>query len=555
MSPKFDFNITDSWKAVGKILYEEVGERGEVHKNFISKWEKSKQPLMKLLGPTGRVESRVSRTPSSDEIFEAVHDAIGDTLDKKYHDMLYDDFCEHRKTLGCAFQAVLNTVPIGDVATNRISIAVPDPRPEKAALSKKLPIGTKVTRYTDLVAESLGIPLELRNILLDAFSVAISSVKPQEYTVVLSVNPLDMLLVSECTTGWRSCHSLDGDYCTGPLAYMLDDVTAVAYAYTRYIKKTVFDFSLPKKMWRQMVYFDMKRQSALLSREYPQKNADLTKEVRRLAANLLCAEHNKPCNWKFKNLTDSTALLGEQESYDSTRDCYELYNSSNWQYQDAAIAWIRLPGGQPPSIRIGVEELICPACGCKRDEDDEHDTIFCCRGSARVHCAGCDERIHEDDVHYGPDDEPYCESCFSDSFIYCYYCDNVICIDDAYTGPDDRSYCEHCFNDMFTSCANCGEPVDNDDVYLGSDDQPYCEMCFDDIFTTCESCGEVINNEDAHMGVDGEPYCEDCFNDNFTYCTSCNKLLCNEDALIGEDNEPYCEDCFEEVETCATTSE
>ena len=54
--------------------------------------------------------------------------------------------------------------------------------------------------------------------------------------VGISINPMDYLLVSSHTTGWRSCHNIiNGEYRTGGISYMLDKVSLVGYAYDKKI--------------------------------------------------------------------------------------------------------------------------------------------------------------------------------------------------------------------------------------------------------------------------------------------------------------------------------
>ena len=50
-----------------------------------------------------------------------------------------------------------------------------------------------------------------------------------EGTLCFSVHPLDFLSSSENTYNWRSCHSLDGEFCAGNLSYMADSATMICY--------------------------------------------------------------------------------------------------------------------------------------------------------------------------------------------------------------------------------------------------------------------------------------------------------------------------------------
>ena len=87
-----------------------------------------------------------------------------------------------------------------------------------------------------------------------------------------SVHPLDYLSSSENNYNWRSCHSLDGEYRTGNLSYMLDSSTIVVYLSSK--EQTTlpnFPDSVPwnSKKWRVLFFLSNDWNMLFAGRQYP----------------------------------------------------------------------------------------------------------------------------------------------------------------------------------------------------------------------------------------------------------------------------------------------
>lgn len=90
-------------------------------------------------------------------------------------------------------------------------------------------------------------------------------------------------------------------------------------------------------------------------------------------------------------------------------------------------------------------------------------------------CSNCGDYVHEDSVYYGADDQPYCESCYNQTFGSCADCGNTFDLDSLYyAGGDD--YCEHCLDRLFSRCDNCEEYVAQADI-IERDEHWYCADC------------------------------------------------------------------------------
>ncbi len=109
-------------------------------------------------------------------------------------------------------------------------------------------------------------------------------------SAVLSIDPVDYFTMSENDSGWSSCHSLDGCYRSGTVAYMMDETTAISYV--RSSKDRVIadedgdQYSFSNKVWRQICSFSRDRDYVIQARQYPNRNtanqntiAEIVKDV------------------------------------------------------------------------------------------------------------------------------------------------------------------------------------------------------------------------------------------------------------------------------------
>lgn len=261
--------------------------------------------------------------------------------------------------------------------------------------NRQYPPGTRMSRVIghllDQASEDSG-PFEpfvagdsqrlalLKDLVNTLYSQLISRLRPVSSTVVLSINPIDLLFASLHTDGdWRSCHCLVGGlYATGPLAYLLDSVSAIAFAYRR---TAPFDYStedlslpstgrteipdVPLKLWRQMVYLYPSQGVALHSREYPASMPHFAKQARRLSARVLSEHLGLPYRWK-KNSGRS----------------FRVRSAGGFNYADppsAAIYFPQLQDRHEAVVLTGSEDVICPACGADRPgpAGESTDSLLC----------------------------------------------------------------------------------------------------------------------------------------------------------------------------------
>ena len=76
-----------------------------------------------------------------------------------------------------------------------------------------------------------------------------------------------------------------------------------------------------------------------------------------------------------------------------------------------------------------------------------------------MRCNGCNRELQDDEVRWAFD-EPYCESCFEESFNYCSRCDSVNYRSETQYSSGGDPYCRDCFDDNYDD-----EAPENPDVY------------------------------------------------------------------------------------------
>lgn len=299
--------------------------------------------------------------------------------------------------------------------------------------------GTKLSKviiayYNQLVENSeyriLGNSIHykdvIRELILDYYSQIISSIKEVEGTVVLSINPVDFMLVSAHTDGgWRSCHNyIDGGHRIGGFSYSMDKHSLVAYAYKKekeYATET-FREVLPLKVWRQMVFLDRENRSAIFAKEYPGPSPMFSKYTRKLTGRLLAHIHKiepvwKVCAYKDNEISD---ILENEEKENNI--FISVGKQGYWHYPDPLVSGIRMKnGGHYSEIKVGAEYLICPICGCKRN--DQHQKYICqdCVNCI-THCYECGKKIYKFDSYKDMDNDFFCMDCYEKIKNSCKIC-------------------------------------------------------------------------------------------------------------------------------------
>lgn len=352
------------------------------------------------------------------------------------------------------------------------------------------------------------IPVEKADLAQEFISILFSRIveilrpameKEKFLNVVLSINPLDLLMASMHTTNWKTCHNFfGGQVAAGPIAYICDPVTSIAYAYQDIAPFTVVDggFFFPVKTWRQMVYFDLPHQSAIHSRHFPSGQPDLSRTARTLTASVLAkyAGLDNPKWWVGRSTSYTLAPSPEREEVDDSRSVDKsVLKSASWAvYSDGPAETVRLkPNGAFPVVSIGATAVPCVACGANRAEGDRAEIHCPCKGYVKdTPCRECQGLFMKGDM-VDVQGVHYCKSCYRKTFVRCSCCDTFVRREQTVVVGRLSSgtvVCQTCLVNHYRQCAVC---------------KSWCESV---TTVTLEDTGEVV----CSMCTAKVHYCEDC---------------------------------------------
>ena len=293
----------------------------------------------------------------------------------------------------------------------------------------------------------------------------------------MSVHPLDYLSISENNYHWRSCHSLDGDYRVGNIAYMMDSSTIICYIKSKNGNVQLNRFGSVEwnnKKWRMLLFFSTERNCIFAGRQYPFTINDilerLTTELYFSKPLMKIGDNNGKCRyicwskWSNYQLTsvNNSKLANPYILMDGN-----LYNLSNI---------IDHGGNEAPTYYNDLLYSTCytPYYCYNYWADISPSKVKFCIG-ADVPCADCGEYVD-----------------ISSSFI----CSN--CIDED--NDDSEGYW----------CEDCGTWIPYDDVTFVNG-VPLCPNCVVEDTLVCEECGEICFKEDIIYLDDTKKYvCKWC---------------------------------------------
>lgn len=295
----------------------------------LNTWAKNKKAIYEMMGGKLRIEKKVSSSFSSREIQDLLFGVA-----QRF-------FREKEFALACWF---LNTLKDEEVISNSLAF-------ERNILGKKFNAGMKVSRVLlQLIPESSGARTRFQieySKVLELFT--------KDRTLVLSIHPLDFFMMSENTTGWRSCQSLDGQYKTATLAYLMDSATMVAYVLT----------DSGKKCWRQLIYVSTERPYAIQSRQYPTSNKTYNREASALIKEAFGWESASREKIDASYLMESDIILDKEANELWYNDILrESVDTVVAVYDDPEkLTFAEFIESSYTPIRVGVNSIKC-LCGC-----------------------------------------------------------------------------------------------------------------------------------------------------------------------------------------------
>lgn len=123
--------------------------------------------------------------------------------------------------------------------------------------------------------------------------------------VVLSIDPLDYLTMSENNSNWESCHAFGNCYQTGMFAYLQDNCTIITYIKSNKDIKINSNLSISNKVWRQIMLLNPDDTYAVQLRQYPNSNNNNSIAAANLMITLLEEKHNRKFNRVLYDMNDT----------------------------------------------------------------------------------------------------------------------------------------------------------------------------------------------------------------------------------------------------------
>jgi len=491
--------FSEFWSILENVTGKELGAKKEIEARFAT----AKAKIIEVLGGL-YYEEEIEIEPTPEDIEE-----IKSTF--------LSNFSEEVANI---FRVFLDDLSYEELRTGKLTAA-------KFGFCPGTKLGKVFIKYAKEsgLLEKIGQNEQLNSV----FSIFLQSIRAEKLTFRISAHPLDYLLISENTTGWRSCHSLDGIHRSGNLSYLLDQSTVVAYAYKSFGE--FMGISWPRKMWRQLIFIDVDNAVAVFQREYPDRNKNFATTIRKIVEKLLAKYHNvENAKWYLR-----------ENPVDPVEICSRL------PYVDYSEMRIRLDAvspESPPPIKVGAR-VPCPNCGQYSVLDPQSFLCSNCEEKETVRCANCGFILNENDALWY-DNEPFCEDCWNDLFSYCDNCGEYYPREYITRGPDGNFYCETCLESLFERCENCGEYFSRDNLSEGPDNRYYCENCFLSIFSPCDICDEYHENADL-IEYCGLRICRECFRKLFligvSQCDVCGCTVEDEELVWISDDQKLCENC------------
>lgn len=308
-----------------------------------------------------------------------------------------------------------------------------------AKLAKKLGCDTVVDLQTITFTDSQGVCHEKQKDMgWNGKRVALGEAimrPPVKDNLYLSLNPIDYLTMS-FLRGVASCHTIDkknrrdctssysGEYSSGTMSYMLDDVSFVGYmlyhgdSYKEYKGELSDDITRKTKLRRAMYVLDENK--LFMSRLYPDGrdggDQDMASNwlniVEEHIADLLEVDNT----WERKRGYIYNDLLVRN-------DGATLYNDFE-AYSDVFTNTLVYKGHKNTNRVFFGAEPICINCGCRHDYSEAIECYDCWDGSDAYYCDCCGERISDaEDAIYIGDHIYCCHECAEESEAR--YCEDI----------------------------------------------------------------------------------------------------------------------------------
>lgn len=315
-------------------------------------------------------------------------------------------------------------------------------------------------------------------------------------TLCFSVHPLDFLSSSENTYNWRSCHSLDGDFRSGNLSYMVDEATFMVYLKgADNVRLSAFPDSIKwnSKKWRMLIHTSKDDKLMFAGRQYPFSSKIGIDIVLDIYNNLIGTEfvgyrRKKYGEWKSDYVDSYVPVNSDPTSppieLDSKYIIFynQLFDINNVVLEgDTALNYNDVL--KSSCYKYPYYAILNPFDWYNTDNILKNPILV----GGSVKCLHCENEI-----------------ITTSETMRCYQCELKY-------GTEE--------NDNFGYCACCGARIIVENAAIvGKDEELVCQNCLENECFVCDGCGEIYFKTDKHYvksPITGAPFwfCQDCYDE------------------------------------------
>ena len=262
---------------------------------------------------------------------------------------------------------VIYEIPRDDFSKNELQRELHAGWMENVGKKPTYPKGTKVSKilneafnnekmniaYSDIVAES-----KMKGIL------------------EISIDPVEILLMSTNRSGWDSCHKISsggrcrswGGYSGGIFSYMCDSASMIAFRHS--IEKVTMKFwknnvEINSKNWRQMIWVSKEMDIFVASRQYPAKSDETTQKARELLETTIDSYKKKKGETSWVHSKDQGKIkssVADYNSYKHISDLRTMHYNDMLQGYEGDLCYLKGKILGASEIIVG-SNPVCPICG------------------------------------------------------------------------------------------------------------------------------------------------------------------------------------------------
>lgn len=330
---------------------------------YVKEWARNKKHIFELFGEKLSIEKEVELDLSKN------HSYAKEEIDK-FIDKIRERGYEYIKAY-----LFVSSLSVPEFYFNVINV-------DRNILGMEFKKGDKVSRILGKIMKNLDKKESSK--VITEYSMFLQSLKAKG-KVVLSIDPLDYVTMSENKSNWSSCHSLTGCYQTGPFSYMMDSTTAISYA--KPSKDIELDYDggtlvYSNKIWRQIVLFSSNLEYATQARQYPAIMRANQQTVASIVSDLLKSKNEIPyqtISWEPDYDSYSTKVHFSWSSgycyndiqEDAFSTAYSIIPSKVENTPHNIECWFEDAYNEEEICKVGSEVMCISGCGCLCVDNEE----------------------------------------------------------------------------------------------------------------------------------------------------------------------------------------